>query len=397
MVVHGETLPLPSDSWNSLQSAGKSRYRKWMNEWFWNSSCIPTVTMSPIHKPRSCQTRTSFDHFKNVSHHACHSCKPTLGQGCKLFRTKTTESTPCAHFSFEFSPVVLNCRCQADVCSHPLNVTAVAAHVRVTARPHLAKTPAWARCRHRWHECKCDLSFFFLQLRWFMRRGKAWQECADHSVPRCLSLRLHWVNNCGEGEKTGRWMNAGMNEWMDEGVNEWDGANVVWLSYSTPAGLFVCRWPIICWNNNRASHFFFKSLKLSQTNYFILIIHYSYYFIRAFQIALRPDVGSVFDYHLHPFSLSPHWPSVVIMTFSATFLPYFLNLRNGVGVCSVRRSQGEAPRWASCQVHCVVVFLFPFSFFVPVARWDPPLPNHGSQPKIFPLTTNDARVAATNA
>lgn len=71
-----------------------------------------------------------------------------LGQGCKLFRTKTTESTPCAHFSFEFSPVVLNCRCQADVCSHPLNVTAVAAHVRVTARPHLAMTPAWARCRH---------------------------------------------------------------------------------------------------------------------------------------------------------------------------------------------------------------------------------------------------------
>lgn len=114
------------------------------------------------------------------------------------------------------------------------------------------------------------------------------------------------------------------------------------------------------------------------------IIHYYYYFIRAFQIALRPDVGSVFDYHLHPFSLSPHWPSVIIMTFSATFLPYFLNLRYGVGVCSVRRSQGEAPRWASFQVHCVVVFLFPFSFFVPVARWDPPLPNHGSQPKIFP-------------
>lgn len=89
-----------------------------------------------------------------------------------------------------------------------------------------------------------------------------------------------------------------------------------------------------------------------------IIHHYYYYFIHAFQIALRPDVGSVFDFHLHPFSLCPHWPSVVIMTFSATFLPYFLNLRYRVGVCSVRRSQGEAPRWASCQVHLCCCFSF---------------------------------------
>lgn len=129
----------------------------------------------------------------------------------------------------------------------------------------------------RWHECKCDLSFFFLQLRWFMRRGKAWQECADHSVPRCLSLRLHWVNNCGEGEKTGRWMNAGMNEWMDEGVNEWDRANVMWLSFSTPSGLFVCGWPIICWNNNRAAHWhFFKISEVVSNKLFFFFFFFRF-------------------------------------------------------------------------------------------------------------------------
>lgn len=94
-----------------------------------------------------------------------------------------------------------------------------------------------------------SLAALFFQLKWFMSRRMAWQECADHSVLRCLSLELHWVNNCAERGKTD-WMNAGTKGWMKEWVNKWmnDISPVRCHSYLA-THLFVARYSAVNWYN----------------------------------------------------------------------------------------------------------------------------------------------------